>query len=168
MNRYDPRQMAQPHGPAMSLPVPHGGLMAPGSGGGGIVRIIPKLTYAPFPAASETEEIVLAKYVDTTLWVTGVLVVRVHAASVNAGQDLKVKVQATSFAEEDPASDFVYSSAHVASVSITTTTSPKLLLDTFTAYIGGQVRVILEATQDGDANEGMSCTIGIDLVGRQA
>jgi len=132
-----------------------------------LVRIIPKLDYALHPAAGQTEDIVLAKYVDTTLWVSGVLIVRVHAASLSAAQAFHVKVQTTSFAEEDPASTFVYTSTDVALVTINTSSAPALLRDSFTAPFGAQVRVILRAAQAREA-AAMSCEIGVDLVGRQA
>jgi len=151
------------------LGLPHGGLMAPGCATGGLVRITPKLEYTLNPADSQTVDIVLAKYVDTTLWVSGVLVVRVHAATVGTGQSFQVKVQSTSFAEEEPASDFVYTATDVAAVTINTSTpaAPTLLRDVFAAPIAAQVGVILRATQ-GTGGSSLSCTLGVDLVGRQA
>ena len=168
MNRYDPRQMAQPHGPAISLPVPHGGLMAPGSGGGGLVRIIPKIEYALYPADNETETIILAKYVDTTLWVSGLVLVRVHEVTLSGSQSFAVTVQNTSFAEEEPSSDFVHTSAVATAAMDSATAPPTLLRAALSAPIGPQVRVILTAAQKESSGTAMSCTIGVDLVGRQA
>ena len=141
--------------------------MSVGSGAGGLVRIIPKLEFALHPHDSQTEDIVLAKYVDTTLWVSGVLIVRVHAVTLVDEQSFVVKVQSTSFAEEEPSGDFVNATAVATAAMDSATTASSLLRDAFSGPIGSQVRVILTATQKASA-AAMSCEIGIDLVGRQA
>jgi hypothetical protein len=88
----------------------------------------------------------------------------VHAAGVSNAQVFRIRVERTSFAEEDPSLEFVDASL-AASVEIDRNTSaPRLFVVNLGAPLAGQLRVSLQAIQDDSGP--MSCTIGIELVGR--
>jgi hypothetical protein len=136
---------------------------------GGCVRITPKVTYTFQPQSSTTETHLLAKYVDTTMWVSGLLVVRVHARSFpSASQAIEVIVQNASYAEEDPALDFLDPTIRAtATVNQGAPTAvPAVLAVAMTGAMGALVRVSVRGVQPGGVTSAFSATVGVDLVGR--
>ena len=149
--------------------LPQGNGIIAGSRGGGLVRVLPRTAFT-FPLAGDTNQtIVLAKYIDSMMWVSGALLVRIHA--VTAGSTtMYVRVQSVSYDEEDPSIVFAGTSgagAYVASAQIDGGAAGTLVPEPFVAPIAAQVRVILYVGMEAGAVAG-SCTIGVDLVARTA
>ena len=161
------------YSPFASSELPRGNLIIPGTGSGAVVRCCPKTTFSavagagaggPFP-----NDIVVVKYLETAMWVSGALVARLHSRSVMAAnQYFDVYVYPTSYCDEDPSLDFVGTS-NIATVRIdmTTPAAPGLLTSPFTGAIPEHVRVVLRTTQT-NGGAAFSAAIGIDLIGRPA
>jgi hypothetical protein len=151
--------------------MPHGGLMENGAPHGGLVRVIPKLFYNARPGAGFTHEVVLAKYVDTTFWVSGVLKTRVFAKNFpDANQKFEVRLFTVTYEEEDPGIDMIEASARTVQVlnNAQITATPRLLITPIVTPIGGQMRVTLFASQPAGVTTEFSVTIGVDIIGRPA
>jgi hypothetical protein len=137
-----------------------------GSGGGGTYTILPRTTITLNLVSSATTDIVLAKYVDTTMWVSGNVLVRVFARTLAANQFFDVVLLDTSCAEEDPAIDFTGDTLANARVSSTLPTSvPGLVKGAISGSPAPTSRVILRVTQSSSGGS-MSVTMGVDLTGR--
>lgn len=136
---------------------------------GGCVRIIPKNVYSFNPQVSTAETIVLAKYVDATMWISGAIIVRVHAKNFPAGgPKIDVFVHNTSFGEEDPSVEFVEvgGSRGVVTINNGSAAAPCLMVSApLTAPLAPQLRVTLVATQ-GPSAGAFGATISVDLIGR--
>jgi hypothetical protein len=125
-----------------------------------VVKIIPKTQYT-FDAGT-VRDIVLAKYVNTASWVSGVLVVRVHTAP-GSSADPKVVVQNASYTEEEPNTIF-YTATN--ETSQTVAAGDLLLVKQLNTPIGDRVRVILKTPSAGGT--GVTFTISAELIGRDA
>jgi hypothetical protein len=79
---------------------------------GTTIPLISRRTYN-FDNGSAT--IVVAKAVNVVQWTSGLLVVRVHSASIGTSSSVKVSLFKTAPSAEDPATDFEDTSSAVAS-----------------------------------------------------
>jgi hypothetical protein len=150
--------------------LPHGGLIARETSGGGLIRVIPKLTYSVQPDRFATHDVVLAKYIETSLWVSGVALTRVFAKSFNDdGQSFAVSLSATSYEEENPDIDMLEATAgtQVTISNVTVATAPRLLVTQIATSIAGQLRVVLTANQS-ISGAAFSVTLGVDIIGRRS
>lgn len=109
----------------------------------------------------------LAVGVDSSTWVSGALLVRIHARSTWTGMTATIAVENIMLVPEEP--DVVFAS----STPVATTTDlgavsivPSLLVVAFTPPIGPLLRVRL--TTIGTTTATNTISLGVDLVGRPA
>ncbi len=151
-----------------SSELPRGNLIIPGTGAGAVVRVCPRTSFSlPSNANGIVATWVLAKYIDTSYWVSAILVVKVHLSNLAGGQLLDFLVYNASYSEEDPAQDFVGTSSLIPTTRLSTSTSPQLIVGAFSSAAAEQVRVVVQGTQTA-GGAAMSATISVDLIGRPA
>jgi hypothetical protein len=161
----DPTAMA----PNSMLMASQPAILETGNPYGGLVCVSPKILYGFQPSASSVETQVIAKYVNTTLWVSSVLLVAVHAKNITvAGQLVDVIVHNTLYSPEDPSADILDPTIRAtASIAFGAAPAvPYLLPIAFTTPIASQVRVSARATQAAGTSTAFSATLSIYLVGR--
>ncbi len=135
-------------------------------GNGYLVPIIPKTDFLLDPRSTQ-QAIPLAVGVDSSQWVSGALVVRIHARGTWNGSTATVAVENIMLVPEEP--DVVFASTATA---VATTTDlgvaavGSLLVVAFTGAIGPMLSVRLLTS--GAATAQNSIAIGVDLVGRPA
>ncbi len=138
--------------------------------GGACWNILPRTDYTLTGAANTVYEIVLAKYVDTLAFVSGVLICRLYSkGTFTTGVTVDIVVQNVSFAEDEPQTIFAETTNETTvSITSTTPTAPSLLTAAIETPIARHVRVLLRMTQPVTAPGPVTFAIGVDLVGRDA
>jgi len=143
-------------------------------GNGYLVPIIAKTDFSfDGRTGGSIQEIPLAVGVDSSDWVSGALIVRIHSRGAWSGgtQDLRILVDNITLAPEEP--DVIFGGSSVALVGPITggspLTAPALLLASFSAPIGPMLRVRLTYSTAGAAQTGANTiALGVDLIGRPA
>ena len=142
-----------------------------GRGGNGyLVNVIPKTDFGFDGRVGGPQSIPLAVGIDSSAWVSGVLLVRVHAKSTWAAAPLAtVLVENIMIVPEEP--DVVFSGATaLASADLALATVGSLTVVPLTAgSIGAMLRVRInyQSTATGQTVPN-TIAIGVDLVGRPA
>jgi hypothetical protein len=151
--------------------------MLAGRGNGYVVNVLPKTDYL-FDGRVNTSQLVpFATGIDASSWVSGLLVVRVHArgGTWGASATLRIYVQNIMLTPEDP--DVIFAptpvapaviGATLASVTVDTNTVAGALLTAPLTNMGPMLRVIGEWAQGGTASTQATASLGIDVVGRPA
>ncbi len=142
-------------------------------GNGYLVPIIAKSDFAfDARAGASAQEVPLAVGIDSSSWVSGALVVRVHSRNSWSGTTpvLRVLVENIMLVPEEPDVLFAASAAVASSGDITGSApaAPGLLVVPFTAPIGPLLRVRLTYTVAANQAGLNSIALGVDLVGRPA
>ncbi|MBL9021982.1 MAG: hypothetical protein JNL21_07260 [Myxococcales bacterium] len=119
------------------------------------------------------QEIPVATGVDSSAWVSGVLLAKLHAknAWANTSTKLIVQVKNIMLVPEEPDVVYVSSATPVASVEFVqgTDNAPALKLAQFTGPIGPMLQVILRWEQGSTAaGAAQTASVSVDLVGRPA
>ena len=144
---------------------------------GGLVGLIPIIDKTDFSfdgrTSGSTQSVPLAIGVDSSLWVSGVLVVRLHTKGTwpaGSSGSATVTVESIGLVPEDPSVVFVASPAVVTSSAIVlATTAPFLDVTALTAPIGSLLQVRLLWSQGAGAGTGVHAfSISVALVGRPA
>lgn len=120
--------------------------------------------------ASTTQEIVIAKYVNTLGFASGGLLVRVHSRpSWFSGPTLAVVAQPTFYSEDEPNVQFFTATGETVLSNVVTNLSsvPGLFNTALATPIPAQLRVLLRLAQGG-IDGAVSCAISIELYGRSA
>lgn len=148
-----------------------GGYEAAGRGNGYVVPVIPKSDFSfDSHAAGASQDIPLAVGIDSSAWVSGVLLVRVHAKATWSGTtNLAVLVENIQIVPEEPDVIFAVSGAPVATVNIVSgTLAQSLNVAAFGAPIGNMLRVRISYTCTVAQASANTVSLGVDLVGRPA
>lgn len=119
------------------------------------------------------QEIPVATGIDSSAWVSGALVTKLHAKNTwaNTSTKLIVQVKNIMLVPEEPDIVYVSSASPVASAEFVhcTDNAPALKVVAFTGVIGPMLQVILRWEQGSSAGAGaQTASISIDLVGRPA
>jgi len=120
--------------------------------------------------ASATQEIVIAKYINTLDFASGGLLVRVHARPTwFSGPTLAVVAQPTLYSEDEPNVQFSTATGETVLSNVVTNLSsvPGLFNTALATPIPSQLRVLLRLAQGG-ADGTVSCAISVELYGRSA
>ena len=138
--------------------------------GGACMPIVGRTQYVTLTGtANEETEIVLAKYVDTLAFVSGVIVCRYYEkGSFPTNATAKVVVQNVSFAEDEPQTVFADEANETLLDIPQGDTPPKLYTVEIGLPIARYVRVLLRVKQPATGMAPIDITIGIDLIGRDA
>ncbi|MBL8744113.1 MAG: hypothetical protein JNK04_23560, partial [Myxococcales bacterium] len=140
-------------------------------GNGYVVPIIAKTDFS-FDGRSggTTQDIPLAVGIDSSAWVSGALIVRIHARNTWTGTaTLSALVENIMLVPEEPDVVFALTSPVVASSSaLGSTTPPGLLVVAFAPPIGPMLRVRLNYSVSVAQSAANTISIGVDLVGRPA
>ena len=106
--------------------------------------------------------------VDSSAWVTSVLLVRLHAKTFpSATSSAVVDVLNEAYTPDDPAIAFLSDIARASATIPNGATAPKLYLTSLAQPIGAMVRVVLRFYQ-GATNAGLSkLTLSAALIGRR-
>ncbi len=155
--------------------LPDGNMIIRGTGGGGLVRILPLTSYT-FALNSGATPIVFAKYIDVSMWSSLSLVVRIQALNTGAGGTFYLGVWGTSFCEEDPATDYVTDSSYARATAVAVTTNinsatPNLIVIPFVSAAGNGNPAQLRGVIVGNGPTGgsaLTVRLGADLVGRMS
>jgi hypothetical protein len=130
-----------------------------------LTEIIPRTPFTFASAAGTTNEVTLAKYVDTAAFGSAVLILRVHAAPAGGATWTLVAVP-TSYADEDPSIDFVGGTA--LETQLTFPTGSNLAVLALPAAGGtalsAQTRLLLRVT-GGTGTQ--TATFSVQLLGRE-
>lgn len=148
-----------------------GGYEAAGRGDGYLVPVIPKTDFSfDSRAAGASQDVPLAVGIDSSGWVSGVLLVRVHAKAAWTGTtNLAVLVENIQLVPEEPNVVFAAAGAAVATVNIVSgTAAPSLNLTSFLAPIGNMLRVRISYTCTVTQGSANTVSLGVDLIGRPA
>jgi hypothetical protein len=139
------------------------------AGAGYTLPVIAKTDFTLASGSSLTQNIVVAQGIDSSAWVSGALIVRVHTQpTIAASSSLFVDVENISIVEEEPQLVFVGSNVASSSPAITNATAAgTLILAAFAQPIGPMVRVKLRFVQSATAAVGLA-QLSIDLIGRPA
>jgi hypothetical protein len=139
-------------------------------GDGYVVPIIAKTDFSfDGRAGGTTQDIPLAVGIDSSAWVSGVLVVRIHARNTWTGTaTLSALVENIMLAPEEPDVIFAASTPVASSTALGTTTPPGLILQAFAAPIGPMLRVRLNYVVTVAQSAANTISLGIDLLGRPA
>ncbi len=141
-----------------------------GRGNGYVTQVSAKSEFVFDPRTTTPQDIPLAVGIDSSAWVSGVLVVRIMAKNSWSGTTpaLVVRVDNIMLAPEEP--DVIYAaSAAVASVTIDGgTAAPSLLIANLAAPIGPMLRVRMNYSVAAVQSGQNTISLGIDLVGRPA
>lgn len=149
--------------------------LAGGRGDGYLIPVIPKSDFSfDARAGGATQDLPLAVGIDSSSWVSGVLVVRLHARNSWSGTTtLNVIVDNIQLVPEEP--DVVFVSSAVTPVATTgatpingLTTVPSLILVPFTTPIGSLLRVRLNYQCTAQQTGANTIALGVDLIGRPA
>ena len=146
-----------------------------GRGGNGyLVNVIPKTDFSfdgRAPGGTD-QDVPIAVGIDSSAWVSGVILVRVHSKNLWSGTaSLSVLVQNIMIVPEEPDVVFVSTTNLVSSaISITNLTVPAApaLFVSALATMGPQLRVLVRFAQGATAGTAQTIAIGVDLVGRPA
>ncbi len=153
--------------------LPDGNLIIRGTGGGGLVRILPLTTFT-FALNSGSTPIVFAKYIDVTMWASFSLILRIQAVTTGAGGSFYLGVWGTSYAEEDPSTDYVVDSTYarptaVAVTSAISSATPNVVVipcvSATSNGIPAQVRGVIVGNGP-TSGSALTVRLGADLVGR--
>ncbi len=142
-------------------------------GNGYLVPILPKTDFSfdGRNVANATQDVPVAVGIDSSSWVSGALIVRLHAKNTwSATASLRVFVDNIMLAPEEP--DVVFATSPVVELAfasfVNTDAAPLLKVATLTG-MGPMLRVMVRWTQGLTAGAGQQTgAIGIDLVGRPA
>jgi hypothetical protein len=131
--------------------------------------IIPRTDFTFNVNASTTQEIIIAKYVNTLGFVSGGLLVRVHARTWFSGPTLSVAAQPASYSADEPNVQFATATGETLLSNVVSNLSavPGLFIGALATPIPPQLRVLLRLAQGG-ADGTASCAISIELYGRSA
>lgn len=136
-------------------------------GNGYLVPIIPKTDFLFDGKTGQSQTIPLAVGIDASAWVSGALIVRVHARATSwSSATLAVNVENILLVPEEPDVVFAASAAVASATNIQSLSAGGLSVVAFSAPIGPMLRVRI--VQANSANENNSISIGVDLVGRPA
>ena len=136
------------------------------------ITIHTQRAYDFYFVGGQTQYVELIRYVDATAFVSGQLVVRLHekGASWPDGSALVVEAHNVSPAPDEPATLFVDSGRVVASVTIAKTdAAPDVFISSFdgTGAIGPYLRLRMRTSLSEGVGQ-VDCTLGIELIGRDA
>jgi hypothetical protein len=160
---------AQPEGASFDLK-DVGDMPVMRTGNAWCYQIIPRTDFTFNVNLSTTQEIIIAKYVNTLGFVSGGLLVRVHARpSWPAGPELRVVAQPTRYSEDEPNIQFFTTTGETVLTNVVTSGSavPGLFNMALVTPIPPQLRVLLRLVQGGGDSTN-SCAISVDLYGRSA
>ena len=132
--------------------------------------ILPRTDFTFNVNLSTTQEIIIAKYVNTLGFVSGGLLVRVHARPTwFSGPTLSVAAQATSYSDDEPSVQFFTATGETLLSNVVSNLSavPGLFNTALATPIPPQLRVLLRLAQGGTDGTA-SCAISIELYGRSA
>ncbi len=123
--------------------------------------------------AAASQEIPIATGIDSSAWVSGAVVAKLHAknAWANTTTKLIVQVKNIMLVPEEPDIVYVSSATPVASAEFVqgTDNAPALKVVAFTGVIGPMLQVILRWEQGSTAGgAAQTASISVDLVGRPA
>jgi len=140
-------------------------------GNGYLVPILAKTDFSFDGRPAQTQEFPVAIGVDSSSWVSGALVVRVHSRNTWSGTTpiLRVHVDNIMLTPEEP--DVVFAAGTVAVTTDITGSAPAapgLVVIAFTPPIGPMLRVRLTYTVAANQTGPNNIAVGIDLVGRPA
>lgn len=141
------------------------------SGNGYVVPIIPRTDYSfDGRASGTTQDVPLAVGIDSSAWVSGALIVRIHARNTWTGTTtLSALVENIMLAPEEPDVVFAVTSSTVASSTVLgSTTPPGLIVVAFTPPIGPMLRVRLNYAVSVAQSAANTISLAVDLVGRPA
>lgn len=142
-----------------------------GRNDGYLVSVIPRTDYTFDPRVSGANSVIpLVVGVDSSSWVSGMLLVRLHARSAWAtGVQAKVIVQNIMLTPDEP--DVIFAPAtlatSVAQVQIDNSTNAPLLLTAAMTNMSAMLRVVIELVP-GSSTGVNTFSVGVDLVGRPA
>lgn len=140
-----------------------------GSSGGYVVPVIPKTDMNINANAGGANSVVvtLAQGIDSTAWVSGVLVVRYHTRGTFTATNATVTVDNCSIVDDDPSVIFATGTPISTSTAFTSASPvPFLSVTALSAPIGPQLRVLLNVNQGTVGNNIFS--LSVDLIGRPA
>lgn len=144
-----------------------------GRGAGYVIPIIPRTDFNFDGRASTSQYIPVAVGIDASAWVSGVLMVRMHAKnSWGAGTKVQVVVDNILIVPEEPDVIFAPSATLASPVAMAefveaTDFAPALKVTALNAPIGSMLRVHVRWVQS-TAGTAQTVSLGIDLVGRPA
>jgi hypothetical protein len=139
-----------------------------GMGSAGRIRLFQKTSWTLNGVASGTQDLCIVKYVPSTQFVSGSLVVRVHAVTLTGTQVFRVAVQPASRCDEEPSTEFFTATGETVTTDIATGfVTPGLIVRLLTTPIADGMRVVLRAVQAATPSA-MSITASADLIGRTA
>ncbi len=133
---------------------------------GSVRNVITKRTFTfSNLQAGQTQDIPLCRAIDVTGAKQIDLAVRVHSRTVSSGQ-IDVIAQAVSLTEEDPSTDFVYSTLAGGAVSLASitlnVTAPVLHLASLSSPWGSMIRLLVRGT--GASSATIQASLSVDLV----
>ena len=109
-----------------------------------------------------SSEVVVAKAVPVLDWMSGRLLVRVHAEGMGGTSTIRVKCFITAPTAMDPAQDFVASSALAEVLLDRFVAAPDLLADTLSGNPGGYLRIVVTGNQTtGTCNATLSAALAM-------
>ena len=135
---------------------------------GRIVTICGKRDYSLQAPTSAAPTIEIERYIPTSDWVSGALLVRLHAKGTWA-TNTTVDVIAQNISPSLEEAGTIFSAGTVSSIQIVASdNAPKLFIAALSAPISSHLRLYLKYTQDNVATTASTFTISIELVGRDA
>jgi hypothetical protein len=139
------------------------------SGGPWCYQIIPRTDFTFNVNGTRTQEILIAKRVDTLGLVSGSLLARVHSrGSWSTSATLFVVAQPTSYSPDEPQIEFINTAAEVLTEQITNVSAvPTLLNVQLSTPIPPHIRVLLRHVQ-GITEGACVCSLSVELYGRSA
>lgn len=135
-------------------------------GGAYVVEVVPRTEFSfGFAASTPASYVPLVSGIPAFDWVSGILVVRVHAASGFSSNSLIVEVRNVSITPEDPTIIFGASATALTTTALTSAAvAGELRSVALVAPIGPMLEVGLKTS--GTAATAMKATLSIDVVGR--
>jgi hypothetical protein len=122
--------------------------------------IIPIISKREYDFSNGNANVTVVKVLDCSAWTEGIVAVRVHGKDIGSG-NIKVVAYTSAPTSEDPAEDFISSSASATATIDSSGTVPQLVTSTLSAGFGGFLRIVVE----GDAGSGNTrATLSADLV----
>ncbi len=139
-------------------------------GNGYMVPLLAKTDFSFDARAGTIQDIPIATGVDSSAWVSAVLVVRIHARNAWTGTTPTLTVFADNILLIPEEPDVIFAGTSPASIAITgaSPTAAGLLLAQFSTPIGPELRVRLNYTVAANQTSANTISLGIDLVGRPA
>jgi hypothetical protein len=143
-----------------------------GRGGNGyLVPVIPKTDFSFDGRINTDQDVPIAVGIDSSAWVSGVILVRVHSRGGTwpTGASLNVLVQNIMLVPEEPDLVFINTTSLLTTaIAITNSTNAGALFVSSLTTMGPQLRVLLRFSQGPNAGAAQTISIGVDLVGRPA